>query len=183
MSRLAKLWPRAPLSLPSPMTETAHWVPLRDLTDLCALGAFQRNVFAGMALDLNAEATGTFDLPLWFPIGVDNRNSQLSNFNDDNGGVLKAQFRFLCQVSNAAINVTPKVYDITATALATVSGNVSCAATDDDFSGTNQQQTVVLTIPAALHYFRPKVTIAGTPAGGYTARVIALWDLFIDVDG
>lgn len=181
MSRIAKLYPRAG-SLPRAVTSTTDFVPLRDLLDLLALGAFQRNVFAGggHGVEIDASAAGTFDLPGWLPIGVDNRNSQISNFSNANGGTLVVQFRFLVWVSNAAITVTPKVYDITAAALATTAGGVGCSATSDDYSGSNQQQTLALTLPAALHYFKPRITIAGVPAAGYTAKALCLYDCFVD---
>lgn len=181
MSRVATLLRRSG-TLPRAMTETTDWTPHRDMVDLFALSAFQRNIFAGggHGVEIDASATGTFDLPGWLPIGVDNRNNQISGFSNTNGGTLVVQFRFLVWVSNAGITVQPKVYDITAAALATTSGGTTSSGTSDDYSGTNQQQTLALTLPAALHYFKPKITIAGTPAAGYTAKALALYDCFID---
>lgn len=165
------------------MTIAADWLPLADMLDMLAAGAFQRNVFfGGSGLDLNAESTGTFDLQPYVPIGVDNRNSQITAFSGANGGTLVHQVRYFVQVSNSAITITPKVYDIDATALATVSGNTACSATSEAFSGTDQQQTLVLTLPAAYHFFKPQVTIAGTPAPGYTYRAWAIFDTYIHPD-
>jgi hypothetical protein len=180
MSRIPKLFRR--FTATTPMSIAADWTPLADVTDLCMLGAFQRNVFAGggHGVEIDASSAGTFDLPGWLPIGVDNRNNQISGFSNANGGTLVVQFRFLVWVSNAAITVQPKVYDITAAALATTSGGTTSSGTSDDYSGTDQQQILTLTLPNALHYFKPKITIAGTPGAGYTAKALALYDCYID---
>lgn len=154
--------------------------PLKDNLELLMLGALQRNVYAGGGVtEIDASATGTFDLPGWLPIEVDNTNNQLSGFTDPYSAVLTVRYRFLLWVSDATINITPKIYDITAAALATQSGAVACSATSQDYSGTNQQQTVVLTLPNASHSFKPQVTIAGTVTAGFTVRGIALYDCFI----
>lgn len=183
MSRSAILFPAFP-SPPTLMTIANSWTPLKTITDLLALGVFQRNVYVGGGQEdgFSGEVTGTFDVTPWVPFGIDNRNtSQISSFLNTNGGTLKAQWRFLVRVSNAAINVTPVIYDITAAGNATISGAAACAATSDDYSGSNQQQTITLTLPAnVLHYFRPKITLAGAVASGYQYWVTAIADLFIE---
>jgi hypothetical protein len=165
---------------PDEFNLTGGFQPLKDDTELLLLGAIQRNVFAGGGMiDIDASATGTFDLPGWLPIEIDNQNNQLSGFTDPYSAVLVVQFRFLLRVSDAAINITPKIYDITATALATQSGAVACSATSEDYSGSNQQQTVTLTLPNAKHTFKPQITIAGTVAPTLTVRGVALFDCYI----
>lgn len=154
---------------------------VKDQIDLLLAGDLGRNRFAGggQQIDLDAGATGTFDLMPWIPIGIDNRGNRLSGFSDANGAVLVVQFRFLLRVSNVAITVTPKIYDITAAALATTSGAAACAATDEDYSGLNQQQTLALTLPNAHHYFSPRVTVGGTPAVGYSIRGTVIYDCYV----
>jgi len=184
MARSAILFPPTPGVDPSPMTEANSWTPLKTLTDLLALGVFQRNIWVGGGQNegYSGEVTGTFDVEPWIPFGIDNRNtSQISTFLNTNGGTLVCQWRFLVRVSNAAINVTPVIYNISATANATISGQAACSATSDAYSGTDQQQTIVLTIPSnALNFFRPKITLAGTVAAGYQYWVTAVADLFIE---
>lgn len=160
---------------------TTGFVPLKDDLDVLLLAALQRNVFAGggHGVEIDASAAGTFDLPGWLPIEVDNSSNQLTGFTDANGATLVVQFRFLVWVSNAAITVTPKVYDITAAAAATTSGAAACSATSEDYSGTDQQQTLALTLPNAKHKFRPQLVVGGTPAAGYRARGLCLFDCYV----
>lgn len=158
-----------------------QYTHLSDMIALSAAGVFQRNVFAGggHGVEIDASSAGTFDLPGWLPIEIDNASNQLTGFTDSFSAVLVVQFRFLVWVSNAAITVTPKVYDITAAAAATTSGAAACSATTEDYSGTNQQQTLALTLPNAKHSYRAQLTIAGTPAAGYRARALAMVDVYI----
>lgn len=185
MSRVASLFGREPASFPAPMTEGVHWKPLRDLTDLLLLGAIHRNLYVGGSEVNGIPATATGDLVLLeaLPWSVDNTSSQVSGFSTANGGTLTVQMRFLVRVSNGAINVTPKVlYGSSMSAIATpatLTGAVSCAATDADYSGTNQIQTVTLTLPAGLKYFKPALTVAGTPAADYQVWGRAYYDCFI----
>src|SRR4051812_25542418 len=104
MSRVLSLFARLP-TLPAKMTETQHWTPLRDLTDLLASGALQRNLFVGGSenIGIPAEATGDVTLYNFTPWSVDNTSSQISGFSATNGGTLVVQVRFLVRVSNAAI--------------------------------------------------------------------------------
>ena len=185
MARVASLFGREPASFPAPMTEGVHWKPLRDLTDLLALGAIQRNLFIGGSEVNGIPATATGDVTLveFVPWSVDNVSSQVSGFSNANGGTLTVQVRFMVRVSNAAINVTPKVwYGSSMSAIssaATLTGAVSCAATNEDYSGTNQVQIVTLTLPAGLKYFKAGLTIAGTPAADYQVWGRGYYDCFI----
>jgi len=157
--------------------------PWRDGIVLGYNGAFARNVFCGAAMrgsEIDASATGTFDLPIWVPVLIDNQGNRISGFDNTNGGTLKVQFRWMLQVTNAAITVTPKIYDITAAADATTSGAAACSATADDFSGSNQRQVLALTLPNAAHEFRPNVVIGGTPAPGYLVRAAVVCDVYVD---
>jgi hypothetical protein len=156
---------------------------LRNNLNLLASGVFGRNILWGGSdvLGITGEATGDVDLPGWFPLVIDNASSVIS----DSGGTLVCQVRFLVRVSNAAINVTPKiVYGSTFPTFgstATVSGTAACAATSSDYSGTNQYQTVAVTLPAASRIFKPLLTIAGTPASGYQVYGRAILDLYVQL--
>lgn len=159
--------------------------PIKNMVQLQALGCFQRNVFAGGIFELDGSANGTFDLPGWLPIAIDNSGSQLTGFTDPYGATMVIQFRFLLYVTNSAINVTPRIYDVTAAAAATTTGAVACSTTESDynqptFTGSNQQQTLALTPATASHIYKPQLTIAGTPAAGYRVKGIALYDCFIN---
>lgn len=183
MSRSLVLIPDVTVD-PTLFTKSAFYDPLKDVTDLLALGVIQRNTYAGggQGLPLSAEATGSVDLIPWIPIGIDNRNtSQISSFLTTNGGTLKVQFRFLVRVSDASINVTPRIFNITSNGAATISGAAACSATSDAYSGTNQQQTIALTLPSnVLNYFKPQITIAGSVAEGLKVWATAVFDLFVE---
>lgn len=168
----------------TPFTLTADVSVIHDMITLSANGAWARNVFAGstpLGLEIDASGSGTFDLPIWLPILIDNAGNRITSFDNANGGTLKVQWRFLVRVSDAAITATPVVYDITAAAPATTSGAAACSATNQDYSGTAQMQTLALTLPSAAHLYRPRVTIGGTPAPGLTVRAAAVFDCYIDV--
>lgn len=157
----------------------------REDLDLLALASFRRNVFAGGSETegIDAGATGDVDLLHFLPMEVDNTSGQLSTFSDANGGVLVARFRFLVRVSNAAISVTPKIrYGSTFSAMttvATISGAAACSVTSSDYSGSNQYQTVDVTLPTGVKLFKPQLTIAGTVAAGYQVWGRAMFDLFV----
>lgn len=151
--------------------------PSRDAVALLGLGLAQRNVPMGgsMIVGIVAEATGDVILPEWRPVRVDNSNNQISG----SANVI-VRCRFLVRVSNGAITVTPKVYNITDAGAATISGGAACSATSADYDGTNQQQTITLTLPSGVKDFQGRLTIAGTPAAGYQCWGVAIFDCFIN---
>ena len=168
---------------------TAGYTPLRDDVDLLLAAVVQRNVWLG-GDEVNAkvaEATGDLVLVNWLPWLVDNTSAQISGFTDSppsgSAATLTAQIRFFLRVSNAAINITPKVWYGSSmgsiSTVATISGTAACAATADDYSGTNQIQTVTLTIPSGVKYFKCGFTVAGVPASGYHAWARAVGDIFV----
>jgi hypothetical protein len=143
---------------------------LRNNLNLLASGVFGRNILWGGSdvLGITGEATGDVDLPGWFPLVIDNASSVIS----DSGGTLVCQVRFLVRVSNAAINVTPKI--VYGSTFPTFGSTATV-------SGTNQYQTVAVTLPAASRIFKPLLTIAGTPASGYQVYGRAILDLYVQL--
>jgi hypothetical protein len=172
-------------------TLTAGFDPLRNVLDLMMAGSTFRNQFFGGSeiTGISAEATGDVTLIDWVPLLIDNTSSQLSGFTDSppsgSAATFVCQVRFFVRVSNSAINVTPKIlYGSSMTSFgstATVSGTAACSAMDSDYSGTNQIQTVTVTLPAGARYFKPQLTIAGTPASGYQVWGRAYADLFVSL--
>lgn len=158
---------------------------IRDSLDKLALATLQRNIFAGGSslTGIDASASGDVDLLDWAPLEIDNTSAQFSGFSDSNGAVLVARFRFLVRVSNGAITVTPKLrYGSTITTIttaATISGDAACSATDEDYSGTDQYQTVTVTLPSGKKLWKPQLTIGGVPAAGYQVWGRAWLDLFV----
>lgn len=175
MSRVLK--PFGAQTSGSDLTKSVHWDPLTDTINLIMLGVLGRNIFAGGSQDfwLDASSAGDFDLPSWLPIEVDNLNSQISGSTN-----IVVQFRYFLRVSSASISATPKIFDITANAAATISGAAACSATAEDFSGANQQQTISLTLPAAKHVYKTRVTVAGAPTAGMRVWGLAMYDCYVN---
>jgi hypothetical protein len=166
---------------------TTGFQRLKEQIDLLLAGAVQRNVYAGgsKSIGLSATATGDLRLSPVLPIEIDNTVDQISDFTDANGATLVVRFRFAVRVSNAAITVTPKVWqgdtEGAITVAATISGTAACSATNSDYSGTDQLQTITLTLPTAAKFYECGVTIGGTPASGYEVWAQAMCDVFVEL--
>ena len=163
---------------PSYVTIAGFYNKVRESLNFLARGhvALNQQLGGSMLFAVRAEATGDIILPDWRPLLLTNVSSRFSGSTDK-----VAQVRFLCRVSNAGINVTPKIYNLTDAADATVSGTAACSATNEDYSGSNQRQTITLTVPAGTKEFQPRLTIAGTPAAGYLVWGVAIADTYINV--
>lgn len=149
----------------------------RENDRLFAFAGFSRNQYMGgsTATSIPGDTAGDFDLPhLSIPFVLDNSSSQISGAS----GVV-IQVRFFVRVSNAAITVTPRIYNITAAGVATTTGQAACSATNSDYSGTNQQQTLALTLATASNAYKAQLTIGGTPAGGYEVWGYAIFDCYV----
>lgn len=162
---------------------TPHAQPMLDNFDLWLAGTTRRDVFAGggQHIDLDGNTSGLKDLFPFVPIGVDNRGTRITGFSDANGATLVHQFRFFIFVSNAALVVTPRLWDITAAAAATIADDLACSGVSESYAGVNQQQAITFSAPTALHYFRPQYLVAGTPAAGYRIRVTAFYDCYVSL--
>lgn len=169
---------------PAPWMAATHAQQTRDDLDINHL-FLQRNIVVGGSdqSGIDASSAGDKDILNWMPVETDNTSSQLSGFSDANGATLVARFRYMLRVSNVAINITPKIlYGTTWPTFgttATISGQAACAANDADYSGSNQYQSVLITLPSGVKLWKPVITVAGTPAGGYLAYVRVMFDLFI----
>lgn len=75
------------------------------------------------------------------------------------GGFTK-QLRVEVRVGNAATSVTPKLRNVTD---GTDAGTgVACSATNADYSGTNQKQTITVTIASGVKKYRLQLTPSNT---------------------
>lgn len=157
--------------------------------DLISTGSFLRNVggiVGSNEISIDGSTTGDKDLWNWIPpIETDNTSSRISNFTDANSAVLKVRFRFALRVSNAGINITPKLkYGTTIsgiTNVATLSGHSACSATSAAYTGTAQIQDVLVTLPSGVNLWRPMVTVAGTPVAGYEIWAALRVDILIQL--
>jgi hypothetical protein len=156
-----------------------------DCVDKFALASLQTNVNAGgfdSLEGIDASATGDVKLREWKALYFDNTGAQWTGTS----ATFVAQYRYRIRVSNVAFSFTPKIWYasteaglISAPIAATISGAVACSATNDDYSGSNQLQTVSFTIPSGAKYWAAGGTIGGTPGAGYQAFVSALRDILI----
>jgi len=157
---------------------------IRDSIDKLAAAALAQNVCAGgdENAGIPADATGDVKLYNWVPLFFDNTSSQWSG----TAATLIAQFRYFVRVSNSAITFTPKVWYaatmaalISAPVAATISGEAACAATASDYSGTDQIQTVTVTLPAGAKYWAAGGTVGGSVAAGYQVWARAWRDIYV----
>jgi hypothetical protein len=122
--------------------------PAKDNADLLALGCFARNLYGGGS-EINGigVGVGTGYITAYDAIEfeIDNTSNQLSGSANL---VCRARIclRVVDTVSPASgIAVTPRVYNVTDLSVPTQSGAAACTATADDFSGSNQKQTITFT--------------------------------------
>ena len=166
------------------MTETLFATPTKELFDMWMGGMIQPNLYVGgsMDIEIDASAAGTYDLRPWLPWRVDNRNNKITGFADSNGATLKVQVRYFVLVSQSSITATPSVYNITLGGNASYGAQppVGCTASAEDFSGANQQQTIDLALRSnQADYYKPQVTISGSPAAGLRCRALAIFDCYV----
>lgn len=163
---------------------------LKDTLDLLMASDLPKNLYVGGTELTGIPATSTGDKTLYdfVPWLVDNRGTRISGFTDANGASIVVQVRFLVRVSNAAINVTPKIWYasslatlISGPSAATVSGTAACSATASDYSGANQSQTVALTLPSGANYFKCALTVAGTVDPAYQVWGRAFYDAYVSL--
>jgi hypothetical protein len=75
-----------------------------------------------------------------------------------NLGGFTVRLRVECRTINAATSVTPKLRNVTDSTDAGT--GVACSATNADYSGTNQKQTITVTLAAGVKKYR----LMGTPS-------------------
>jgi len=168
---------------------TLGYTPLRDSLDIALAASFQKNLYVGGSDQVALDAVSAGDMTLldFVPWLVDNTSGQLTGFTDAHSATLVVQVRFMLRVSGA-ITLTPKVFygsSMTAiTTVATISGEAACSATNTDYSGSNQIQTIALTLPTGEKYFKAAVTVGGSPTSGSPATEAwarAYFDLYVQL--
>ncbi len=174
MSRTYIPWPA--LTDPQYPTETTHWQPLKDALDMLPLGLFGRNIYGGgseVAGFAVGAGTGWLTAVDCLEFEIDNSNNQISGSAN-----LVCQVRVCVRVENAAITVTPRIYNLTDASAPTQSGAVACSATSADFSGSNQRQTIALTLPNGKKKFVVQVQKSADTYEVWAAKIA--WDVFVN---
>lgn len=99
------------------------------------------NPFTGLWQSKSA-GLGPTNVVDWMDIEIDGTNQAGITY----------QARVQCRTDRANVSITPRVYNVTDS---TVAGTGSaCAAASLDYSGTNQKQTIALTIASGVKTYR-----------------------------
>lgn len=160
---------------PTFFTKTTHYDPMKNTLDLLMLGVISRNQYWG-----GDDVTPIFSASVVDAIGqgdgfeIDNTNSQISG-----SASIIVQVRLRIRVGNVGVSVTPQVYNVTTSAVATTSGAAACAATNEDFSGTNQQQTLALTLAAGINKYKVRFTPTNAIYPVWVSGIVS--DIYVNV--
>jgi hypothetical protein len=146
---------------------------MRNNFNLLMLGIIGRNQYWGGDDNIGILAsTATDVLNQGDGFEIDNTGNQLSG----SSGVV-VQVRIRLRVENAAISVTPRIYNVTDAAVATTSGAAACSATATDFSGSNQQQTLTLTLANGKKKYKVQITPSAATYQAWASGVVS--DIYI----
>jgi len=91
-----------------------------------------------------------------------------------NLGAFTKNLRVECRTLNVGTSVTPKLRNMTDSTDAGI--GVACAATNADYSGANQKQTVAVTIASGIKKYRLQGTPSNTTNGTF---VIGYLEVFV----
>jgi hypothetical protein len=114
--------------------------------DLLVNGDVGRNRWVGGSDVIGVRSSAAVDIVNGVPFRIDNTSSQWSG----SSGIIVNIVVYL-RVADASVSVTPRIYNITAAGVASITGSAACAATARDWSGANQKQTLVLTSASGIN--------------------------------
>ncbi len=126
---------------------------LRQALYLFAAGTFHRSVPIGGSRTRGLRYSGVIDALDAVEFEIDNTSNGVS----DSDGV-QIPITVLVRVENDTIAVTPRIYNVTTSAAATTTGGAPCFATDEDYGGTDQRQTLLLTLQAGVNVYKLQFT-------------------------
>lgn len=131
--------------------ETAE--KLRNDLALLVQGQVGRNRWVGGSDSRGLLASAAVDIIDALHFKIDNSSTQWSGSTG-----ITVPITVLLRVANASISVTPRIWNYTTAAAATISGAAACSATATDWSGTNQIQTLLLTLASGINEYCVQVT-------------------------
>lgn len=136
-------------------------------------GCFGLNQYGGGDENEGIKFSGVWDA-MNQPNGfrINNTGNQLTSIP---GIVIQVRIRL--RVDDASITVTPRLYNITDSAVATTSGAAACAGIADDFSGTNQEQTLTITPVSGDKYYKVQGTQSGASFQGFISGIA--YDIYV----
>lgn len=126
---------------------------LRRALYLFAAGSFYRSVPIGGSKTRGLRYAGVIDAIDAVEFEIDNSSNAVSTSDG-----VTVPITVLVRVESASIAVTPRIYNITQAASATVSGAAACNATAEDYSGTDQRQTLLLTLQTGINRYKLQFT-------------------------
>ncbi len=126
---------------------------LRNDLNQAASGTFGRSHFVGGSLTRGLVTAAATDVLDSIDFEIDNTSSYVSGTSG-----ITVTVTVWVRVENAAISVTPRIYNVTDSGVATTSGAAACSATALDFTGTDSKQTLVLTLAAGVKKYRLQIT-------------------------
>ncbi len=137
--------------------QTANY--LRD--NLIALASARHKYPLGGSRELTLDRLATVqDAKDWVDVELDGTNL----------GGLTVRARIEVRTLAAGTSITPRVQNITD---ATTAGTgVACTATNADYTGTNQKQTVTLTVAAGIKTYRLQATLGNLAADAFVIGYI-----------
>ena len=133
---------------PTDFGKTTHWDPLKNDVDIIQLGNWCRNQYGGgdetNGLGIGV-GTGYVTALNSIEFEIDNTSGQISG-STNLVCQARVSVRVVDSVSPASgISVTPRVYNVTDSSVPAQSGAAACTATAEDFTGSNQKQTISFT--------------------------------------
>lgn len=130
----------------------ARFNDLRAALNLSGSGVFQRSVPIGGSSTVGLRYAGVIDAVDAVDFTIDNTSSFVSASDIVVPIIVKVR------VEDATIAVTPRIYNVTLDAEATTTGGAPCVATDEDYNGTDQQQTLLLALQTGVNVYRLQFT-------------------------
>jgi hypothetical protein len=133
--------------------DEVHGNRIQSDLDLLVNGDVARNRFLGGSDHIGIRGSAAVDILNGVRFKIDNTSTQWSGSSG-----ITVQIVLFLRVADASISVTPRVYNVTAAGVASTTGAAACAATARDWSGSNQIQTLVLTLASGVNDYVVQVT-------------------------
>ena len=129
---------------------------LRQALYLFGAGTCHRSVPIGGSRTRGLRYLGAIDAVDAVLFEIDNTNNYVGSST-----AVTIPITVWVRVEDAALAVTPRIYNVTTAAVATTSGATACTATAEDYSGSGQRQTLLLTLPTGVNTFKLQFVSTG----------------------
>lgn len=128
---------------------------VRAALNLCGGGTFHRSMPIGGSQTRGQIVSGVIDALDAVEFEIDNTSNFVSASD------ILVPITVKVRVENVSLAVTPRIYNVTQAAEATTTGGAACNATAEDYSGTNQRQTLFLTLQTGVNVYKLQFTATG----------------------